>query len=131
MRRDQVIRRWVFSALFAVLAAPLSASAEVSDKAASIPMHWIVAAPLAAMLFLAASIRWWLFVPLLVVPAFFLFGTLDLTLDPHVGSALLQEQGWVYFLSLWASDALMLAALAAGAWRDWTRRGSADRWPAA
>ncbi len=131
MRRNQVIRRSVFWALVAVLALPLSASGEVSDKAASIPMHWIVAAPLAAILFLAASVRWWLSVPLLLVPAFFVFATLDLTLDPHVGSALLHEQGWVYFLSMWASDALMLVALGAGAWRDWSRRESANRWPAA
>jgi hypothetical protein len=52
------------------------ASAEVSDKAATIPQDWLLALPLAAVLFLAASFRWWLGAVLAVVPVFILLGSL-------------------------------------------------------
>jgi len=105
------------------------ASAEVSDKAATIPQHWLLAIPLAAVLFLVARFRWRLGALLAVVPALVLWASYDLTFDGHVGSALLHEQGWPYFASLWGSDLLLLAALVLGIHRGWQRGSTAHGRP--
>ena len=109
-------------ATFLLLAAPTVALAEVSDKASTIPQHWFLAIPIAAVLFLAPRIRWWLGVVLAIVPAFLILGSIDLTFDPDLGPALWREQGWPYFASLWGSDLLILAALILGLRSAWTHR---------
>jgi hypothetical protein len=108
----------------ALVVRPATAIAEVSDKAASIPDHWIVAVPVAILVFLIARFRWWLAIPIAVVPAIFLSGSFDMTADPHIGGGLWQEQGLPYFLSLWSSDLFVVVALGAGAFRGWRRRRS-------
>jgi hypothetical protein len=100
---------------------PGAALAEVSDKAASIPEHWLVATPAAALLFFAASFRWWLALPLGIVPTVLVSGSLDMTLDHQFGGALWHEQGFPYFLSLWSSDVFVVAALVLGGYRGWRR----------
>jgi hypothetical protein len=124
----QVLR--CVAAFLIVIAGASVASAEVSDKAASIPQHWLLALPLAAILFLAASFRWWLGAVLAVVPVFILLGSIDMTFDKYIGPALWHEQGWPYFASLWGSDLLILGALASGVRRGWARRQVSRELPA-
>jgi hypothetical protein len=118
------------AALLVVLVSASVASAEVSDKAATISQHWLLAIPLAAILFVAASFRWWLGAVLAVVPVFILLGSIDMTFDEYIGPALWQERGWPYFASLWGSDLLMLGALAIGVRRGWARRQVSRELPA-
>jgi hypothetical protein len=117
-------------AVLGIVAAPAVSFAEVSDKAATIPQDWALAVPIAAILFLAAGLRWWLGVVLAVVPAFMLLGSIDMTFDQCIGPALWREQGWPYFASLWGSDLLMLAALLIGIRRGWARRQVSRKAPA-
>ncbi|MBK6528857.1 MAG: hypothetical protein IPF99_04545 [Deltaproteobacteria bacterium] len=44
-----------------------------------------------------------------------------LSTDRDLGTALLQEQGWPYFYSLWASDLLMMVALVSIGVLGWRR----------
>jgi hypothetical protein len=106
-----------------VLAAvPRPAFAEVSDKVSSIPEHWIRAIPVAAVLLVLARWRWWLALPLAPPLVMLIWAGLALPSEPYIGPALLQEQGWPYFLSLWGSDLVMAAGLILGAWLGWQRR---------
>lgn len=124
----QVLR--CVAAFLVIIAGASVASAEVSDKAVTIPQHWLLALPLAAVLFLAASFRWWLGAVLAVVPVFILLGSLDMTFDEYIGPALWREQGWPYFASRWAPDLLMLGALAVGVRRGWARHQASHARPA-
>lgn len=88
----------------------------MSDKVTSIPKHWTLALPLAATMFLAGRWRWWLVVPLALLLVVLIGGGWDLYREPHIGPALVKEQGWRYFVSLWASDLVMAVGLGVGAW---------------
>jgi hypothetical protein len=101
---------------------PRPALAEVSDKVSSIPEHWIVALPVAAVLLLATCWRWWLALPLALPVVALIWSGVELRSEPYIGPALMQEQGWGYFISLWSSDFIMAAGLAAGAFLGWRRR---------
>lgn len=76
--------------------------------------HWLVAMPVAAVLFFAARFRWWLSIPLALIPFGLLVSTWQLMRDDFVGRGLWQEQGWPYFASLWASSLFALSR--AGHW---------------
>ncbi len=123
----QTLRSILVLLLIAII--PASALAEVSDKAPTIPRHWVIAIPIAAVLFAAGSHRWWLGALLAVVPIFILLGSIDMTFDQYVGPALWREQGWPYFASLWSSDLLMLGALLLGIRRGWARRQHSHELP--
>lgn len=106
-----------------VLAAvPSPAFAEVSDKVSSIPEHWILALPVAAIMLVASRWRWWLALPLALPLVVLIWAGLELPSEPYIGPALLQEQGWLYFASLWGSDLVMAAGFGVGAWLGWRRR---------
>lgn len=107
---------------FVVAAVPSPGFAEVSDKVSSIPEHWMVALPVAAIMLLAARWRWWLALPLALPLLALICAGLALPTEPYIGPALLQEQGWPYFGSLWGSDVVMAAGLGVGAWLGWRRR---------
>jgi hypothetical protein len=102
--------------------APGSAFAEVSDKGTSIPEHWILALPVAVIVLVAARWRWWLAIPLALPLVMLIWAGVDLHTEPDIGPALLREQGWAYFFSLWGSDLVMAGGLAFGTWLGWRRR---------
>jgi hypothetical protein len=110
---------------FALASIPRVAFAEVSDKVSSVPEHWIRAVPIAAVLLLAARWRWWLALPLALPLGAMIWAGVELPREPYIGPALLQEQGWTYFASLWCSDVVMAAGLAVGASLGWRRRSRA------
>lgn len=119
-RRMRLFRPTVVA--FVLAAVPSPAFAEASDKVSSISEHWIVALPVAAIMLLAARWRWWLALPLALPLLVLIWGGLALPSEPYIGPALLQEQGWPYFGSLWASDLVMAAGLGVGSWLGWRKR---------
>jgi hypothetical protein len=109
--------------VFFVLASiPRAAIAEVSDKCLSIQDHWVIALPMAVILLLVARWRWWMTFPLGLLTAILVFAEMELPNDSYFGSALLQEQGWAYFVSMWASEMHLVAALVGGGYLGWQRR---------
>jgi len=117
---------WAAFAAFVVALTPRTAFAEVSDKFPTTSEHWIVALPVAACVLLATRWRWWLALPLALPLAAIVSTHAALsTTDRDLGDALLREQGWPYFLSLWGSDLHMVAALVCGGVLGWRRRSRA------
>lgn len=115
-------RFWLALALIGAMIYHHPALAEVSDKAATMSQHWYVAVPLTIALYFAGRFRWWLGAFLGILPTFLLIGAIEMALDPHVGRGLWREQGWLYFMSLWSSDMLMLAAMTLGIYQGWRRQ---------
>lgn len=110
-----------------VVALPHRAFAEVSDKAASIPEHWMLALPFATVALIAAWWRWWLAIPLGWLLVAKIWVGFEMFVDPDIGRALLREQGIHYFLSLWGSDLLVATGLVAGFLLGWFSRDDRRR----
>ena len=115
-------------AVFALASIPRPASAEVSDKVSSIPEHWMFAGVLATLVFLAVRWRWWLAIPLILPLAFVISAEWESPGD-LIGAAILEEQGWPYFVSLWCSYLFMASGLAIGTFFGWRRRSRKDAPP--
>lgn len=96
---------------------PVVAYAEVSDKLPTIPSLWTHAIILGGLSFLASYIRWW--VPLLFLPVSFVFGTgsAAIVTDPHVGPAVIAEQGNIYAVSAFGAAFFIFFGQGLGIWR--------------
>jgi hypothetical protein len=116
----------VFIAAMTVMASP--AFAEVSDKLPGIGHHWLVCAPLALLAFFAARWRLWAGLIVAVVVSIVLWADVDLVSDASMRTALLAENGGMYFVSLGLSDAMVILSLGAGFWLN---RGRASGQPLA
>ena len=93
---------------------PLLAFAEVSDKMASIPSMWAQGITVAiVLLFLVRRYILSGIVGVFVV-AFFTYASYDSFSDPHIGPAIIREQGTLYIVAAYGSVALMGAGLIAG-----------------
>lgn len=104
--------------------APRSASAEVSDKISSVPEQWMFAGVFAALAFVAVRWRWWLAAPLALLLACMISGEWEFT-GGFIGAAILEEQGWGYFVSLWCSWLFMASVLVFGTFVGWQNRPGA------
>jgi len=105
---------------FVLASLPRSASAEVSDKVASMQDHWLFAIVLSTLAFALVRWRLWLLGPAAMLFLFVMSAEWESPGD-DIGAAVLQEQGWLYFASLWCSCLLMMSGLVAGALVGWRR----------
>jgi len=106
--------------LFALL--PMSALAEVSDKAASIPQLWLTGLIAGAIAFLIGRYRVTLGAILLPVSALIVLAGLEPVRDPFVGPAVIAEQGGGYLVAAYGSAFMLLGLHLAGLWLGWHRR---------
>ena len=105
---------WKIFAIVALFLLAQPAAAEVSDKIASQPGLWVTGLVVGTIAFIAGAIR-----PLLgvLVGGFALFlawGTHSIVADPHIGPAVLAEQGRAYWWAVYGSSALMLCLTVVG-----------------
>ncbi|WP_444886891.1 hypothetical protein [Microbulbifer sp. JMSA008] len=93
---------------------PLPALAEVSDKMTSIPVMWAQGAVGAIILmFLIRRFIWASVLGFLVV-AFFTYASYATFDNPHIGPAIIKEQGTPYIVAAYGSAALMAVGLCWG-----------------
>jgi hypothetical protein len=99
-----------------LLAMPVAAHAEVSDKMATIPQLWMQGIIIAVVLL--ALVRWsvWFSILAFAVISFFGAATYDTFADPYVGPAILNEQGIPYVASSYGSVLLMFVGWLVGIW---------------
>ena len=96
---------------------PVVAYAEVSDKLPSMAKLWTQAILLGGLSFGASYIRWWL--PLIFIPFSFIYGwgSAAIVTDPHVGPAVLAEQGNIYGVSAFGAAFIIFLGQGLGIWR--------------
>ena len=107
---------------FALIVLSSLAHAEVSDKMPSMLEHWLFGVPLGAVFFSAGYFNRILGYVSLAVCLVLLYGNFDLTFNDPVGTALIEEQGSIYFASLWLSDALVLGLSIFGSFAGYRKR---------
>jgi hypothetical protein len=95
---------------------PGLAKAEVSDKIATIPELWVIAALAGFLLFVLS--RAWVRVGLILLPvtAFLGYAALEPVLDPYIRPAIFAEQGEIYSVVAYTAAGLMVAAHILGLW---------------
>src|SRR5262245_56767860 len=108
----------------ATLLVPMRAFAEVSDKVVSIPEVWLWSGLGAVVAYAASRYRLW--AGLLVSPAAALVSgaAIATVMDPHVGPAVVEEQGWPYVATAYGSLGSIVLAVVAG---TYLRRSSRSR----
>ena len=99
---------------FLLIFLPEISFAEVSDKVPSITRLWFVASILGILGFFSARYRIWPGILIGLISIFFCFAHYSVISDPFVGSAIRNEQGNAYVISVYGSILLMLAPLIAG-----------------
>ena len=103
----------------------LSASpgfAEVSDKILSVPGMWVQAVLIGCVAIVAGRFRWWLGLPLMILPVVIALSTFGLRHTPGLGADIIKEHGESYFLNFYASALLATVMVGIGIWLGWRRR---------
>ena len=93
---------------------PQTAFAEVMDKEPSLFAIWGYALIGSLVCFMSGQYKWWLPIVIFPISIFFPLGIVIETLDPHVGSAILNEVGRSYGLQAYAATFLVLLSLITG-----------------
>ncbi len=96
---------------------PVVVYAEVSDKIPTIASLWTQAIILAILSFVTSYIRWW--TPLVFIPFSFIFSwsSAAIVTDPHVGPAIIAEQGNIYGVSAIGAALIIIIGQGLGIWR--------------
>lgn len=100
--------------LFILFTVPSEALAEVSDKIPSILNIWIFGVVGTVVLFVLAYFSRWLFFLGLGFVGIMTYGSISMITEPHLGEAIIREQGLKYPVSLFATDLLMLCGAVGG-----------------
>ncbi|MEK7884596.1 MULTISPECIES: hypothetical protein [Methyloversatilis] len=93
---------------------PTLAAAEVSDKIPTIGFLLLQGILFGAAALALAGFRWWLALLGMGLGAIMLWGTWDLWQEPYMRTAILNEQGMVYFFSAAASSLLVAVGALGG-----------------
>ncbi len=91
-------------------------------KMLSIPGIWVQAAMIGAVAFLVGWFRWWLALPLLLLPAVIALAALGSRYDESVARAIVEEHGDVYFAHSYASAGLAAVLVGVASWIGWRRK---------
>jgi hypothetical protein len=83
---------------------------------------WSQAVLIGCIAIVAGRFRWWLGLPLMILPVVIALSTFGLRHTPGLGAEIIKEKGESYFLNFYASALLAAVMVGIGIWLGWRRR---------
>ncbi len=108
------------SLVLLLMASP--AVADVSDEVLSVPGMWLQAVLIGSIAILLGRFRWWLGLPLMILPIVIALSTVWLEDLSGMGPEIVEELGHSYFTHFYASALLAAIMVGIGVRMGWRRR---------